>query len=354
MYLPCVCITCRCNGEYELTFYARDHEPKWVHGKSYSRYGFLVGMKGDQVMYATQASGIVFLVDHGRDICAAEILGENYNAISEKFYLGFKVKEANKLERHYRLSSEKCTRKVYVEFEVKHFYFDLLHESLNNLGNEILAKIMPSNKDFQQQVVLGRIPYPEYRMLMLDKEYQFPALQMMMFNDSNAPLLILGPFGTGKTRLLAVGTYNFIEYGRQCCPPQAVRVIVCCHHQISADTFLDRYFEVMKDWDTVVIRVTRANYAKSKYANCYLPVGQFKSNVREIIGNKYLVVVTTFLTAHNIQSFVGNNVFTHILIDEGAQTREPETIAPLSMANRHTKIIIAGDNQQVRTLTEYL
>ena len=67
----------------------------------------------------------------------------------------------------------------------------------------------------------------------------------------------------------------------------------------------------------------------------------------EIIRNKYLVVVTTFLTAHNIQSVVGKNVFTHILIDEGAQTREPETVAPLSMANRHTKIVIAGDNQQV-------
>lgn len=165
-------------------------------------------MKGDQVMYATQASERVFLVDHGRDICAAEILGENYKAISEKFYLGFQAREANKLERYYRLRGEKCTLKVHTEFEVKHFYFDLLHESLNNLGNEILAKIMPSDEDFQQQIVLQRIPYPDYRILMLDKEYQFPALQMMMFSDSNAPLLIPGPFGTGKTRLLAVGTYN--------------------------------------------------------------------------------------------------------------------------------------------------
>ena len=311
-------------------------------------------MKGDQVMYATQASGIVFLVDHGRDICAAEILGENYNAISEKFYLGFQAREADKLERHYRLRSEKRTLKVHIEFEVKHFYFDLLHESLNNLGNEMLAKLMPSDEDFHQQIVLQHIPRPQYRMLVLDKQYQFPALQMMMFNDSNVPLLIPGPFDTGKTRLLAVGTYNFIEYGKQYCPPRYVRVLVCCHHQISADNVFDRYFARMQDWDTVVIRVTRANYAKSKYFNCYLPVGQFKKNVREIIKNKYLVVVTTFLTAHNIQSVIGNDVFTHILIDEGAQTREPETIAPLSMANRHTKIIIAGDNQQVHTLTEYL
>ena len=128
---------------------------------------------------------------------------------------------------------------------------------------------------------------------------------------------------------------------------------MCCHHHVSADNFLDRYFDRMQDWDTVVIRVTRANYAKSKYFNCCLPVGQFKKNVREIIKHKYLVVVTTFLTAHNIQSVIGNDVFTHILIDEGAQTREPETTAPFSMANC-PKIIIAGDNQQVHTLTEYL
>jgi len=53
-------------------------------------------MSGDQVMYATQASSIVFIVDRerSRDVCAAEILGENYRAISEKFYLGFEDEEA--------------------------------------------------------------------------------------------------------------------------------------------------------------------------------------------------------------------------------------------------------------------
>ena len=44
---------------------------------------------------------------------------------------------------------------------------------------------------------------------------------------------------------------------------------------------------------------------------------------------------------------VPKDYFTHILIAEGAQTREPETIAPLIMANKDTRIIIAGDSQQV-------
>ena len=315
-------------------------------------------MSGDQVMYATQASGIVFIVDHDRhrDVCAAEILGENYQAVSEKFYLGFKEEETRKLERHYNIGSERCDKVVSIEFEVKHFYFDLLHDSLKNLTDESLAKLLPTADNLKQQIRLQSIPYPQYPMLKLDKGFQFPALQLVMFSGSSAPVLIPGPFGTGKTRLLAVATYDFIKRGRQQHPPSPVRVLVCCHHQISADTFLERYFGVMQDhkvnpWeDAYLVRVTRASYSKNSNLQCYyLPVGDFKRNAQEIIKEDYLVVVTTFLTAHSFQGVIGGNVFTHILIDEGAQAREPETIAPLSMANRDTKIVIAGDNQQVHT-----
>ena len=148
---------------------------------------------------------------------------------------------------------------------------------------------------------------------------------------------------------------TFPPLGQQQKPPSPVRVLVCCHHQISADTFLERYFGVMQDhkinpWeDAYLVRVTRDNYSKNSKHECYyVPLEDFKRNVQQIIKEDYLVVVSTFLTAHSFQRFIGCNVFTHILIDEGAQAREPETIAPLSMANHHTKVVIAGDNQQVR------
>ena len=44
---------------------------------------------------------------------------------------------------------------------------------------------------------------------------------------------------------------------------------------------------------------------------------------------------------------VPKDYFTHIIIDEAAQTRELETIAPLIIANNDTRIIIAGDSQKV-------
>jgi len=185
-------------------------------------------MSGDQVMYATQASGIVFIVDRtcSRDVCAAEILGENYRAISEKFYLGFGKEEANKLERYYGRGSERCEQVVSIEFEVKHFYFDLLHDSLENITEESLAKLLPTADDLKQPIHLQSIPYPEYSVLKLDKGSQFPALYLAMFSGTSAPILIPGPFSSGKTGLLAVATYDCINQSHQQKPASPVRDVV--------------------------------------------------------------------------------------------------------------------------------
>ena len=39
--------------------------------------------------------------------------------------------------------------------------------------------------------------------------------------------------------------------------------------------------------------------------------------------------------------------FSHIFVDEAAQALESETLIPLSLAGRTTKIILAGDHTQV-------
>ena len=41
-------------------------------------------------------------------------------------------------------------------------------------------------------------------------------------------------------------------------------------------------------------------------------------------------------------------------MDEGAQSREPEAVAPLTFASRDTKIIIAGDHKQVDNFSNCL
>ena len=63
------------------------------------------------------------------------------------------------------------------------------------------------------------------------------------------------------------------------------------------------------------------------------------------------VIITTFLTATNLRQKEAEShqplIFSHILIDEGAQTREPEAIGALAVAKEETKVVIVGDNKQV-------
>ena len=50
--------------------------------------------------------------------------------------------------------------------------------------------------------------------LKLDKK-QFRGLQTMLFSQSLAPVLIPGPFGSGKTRLLAVVPQEIARYSKE-------------------------------------------------------------------------------------------------------------------------------------------
>ena len=61
------------------------------------------------------------------------------------------------------------------------------------------------------------------------------------------------------------------------------------------------------------------------------------------------VIITTLATARMLWKFYqdGRLRFTHILIDEAAQALEPECVIPLVMADKNTKIVLAGDHKQV-------
>ena len=351
-YFTFTCICCyRCDGEYRLTAYERGVIPPWVRrGDQNSRYGCLSGMRGDQIMYASQASECVYIVNKGADVCSAEILSENMHGHYDELLIEFKEDEATKLERHFNLSSTVVCR---AEFEVKHFYFDLLHRSLRSLTLPQISKVIPtSSHPGDHYTSLQALPPSPYNFLQLDAESQQNALKMVVSSKSRDPVLVSGAFGTGKTRLLAVATYHFIEEGKRKKVP--TRVLLCCHHQATADTFIEEYFGKMIEdndnpWKVQLARVTRARYfAKSEYRQIYSNLHGFRETfASDFAGKNFVVVVTTLLTGLNLQNTVKDNFFTHILLDEAAQAREPEAVAPLGMANLNTKIVIAGDDQQV-------
>ena len=347
----------RCNGLYQIEVKPRGHVVRRVQRRmvEHTRYAYITNMSGDQMMYAAQASQCVYILRNGQLVAMADIIrGGDLNQVDGKLLIAFGQYEAYKFERYYQIGINECIVRTLVDFGVKYSYFNDLRRSLDSLSDDAIAKIMPTSEHFSTGLDLTRVSRSQYSLMELDKEYQFRALQLVLFSRSIAPVVIPGPFGTGKTRVLAVAAYNFIEYAKQ--NNSVCRVLVCCHHQVSADTFVETYFGPMsKDkrasWEVGLVRLTSKVYfsSHSDYEHLYVPVDLFKQKVKAgwYDSIKHLVVVTTFITALNTGDVFDPNFFTHILLDEGAQVREPEAVAPLCMANRNTKIVIAGDPQQV-------
>lgn len=79
---------------------------------------------------------------------------------------------------------------------------------------------------------------------------------------------------------------------------------------------------------------------------CLVTDGRLREPHCEDINSNSLFV-TTSETAFSLMLLNMKGIFTHILIDEGGQAIEPETLIPLALADEHTKVVIAGDHLQV-------
>lgn len=269
----------------------------------------------------------------------SELPKQDFYPRSNFIALVFKTEDCMLLNKQCRLSS---TLKSKVQFELKHDYFERLHEAVDRLPQTIVDRLVPSESDIISEDTPSCedliVPYPRYEQLKIDKTCQFPALRMILSSTTSLPLLIAGPFGTGKTRLLACAAYELLRRNYQ------HRILICAHHQASVDTFV-RCFLAMKEneWKVPFVRVAPKSYhSEIKGPYIFKTVTQVNN-----ISKPLPLVITTLGLAPYIAKSHGNGHFTHILIDEGAQTREPETVAPLCLAGENTKIIIAGDHFQV-------
>ncbi|OXB64835.1 hypothetical protein ASZ78_006573 [Callipepla squamata] len=68
---------------------------------------------------------------------------------------------------------------------------------------------------------------------------------------------------------------------------------------------------------------------------------------KEDILKQRVVVVTLNTSQYLCQLDLEPGFFTHILLDEAAQAMECETIMPLALANKNTRIVLAGDHMQL-------
>ncbi|XP_019856644.1 PREDICTED: uncharacterized protein LOC109585133 [Amphimedon queenslandica] len=324
----------KCNGHFVLQ---KCRPPSLNRDeKSYPPHFYcLQGMSSAQIMYATQASDRHVTISIGQHSYAANILSCNYSYIDDKLYICFddSIRNQSFLE-------------VTAKFDVNHNYFVGLNEGVKRISLKVIRRLIPTPEDFKSRprdiaINIRRHPYGG---IDLDPE-QYPALEAILSNQCSAPVLVPGAFGCGKTRLLAVATECFFREHRETGHPSPCRILICCHHQHSADVFMDNYFSKMlsHSWPVKVVRVTSSRHRVS-YPG-YVQAAHFDNS--QYKNENSFLLVTTFGGALTISRRVEPDFFTHILIDEGAQTREPEALSPFLMANENTRIVIAGDHQQV-------
>ena len=249
----------RCNGQYTLTVYQTGFVPGSLKEKDkkeeHTRYGVITGGKlnGDIISYVKQASAENNNVNiHMTGIVInAEVVWcyppKSFGA--HGLMIGFTAEEISKLVKR---QSEFYG--VSVSFVLKWSYFDRLHRAINELPYNVIERIVPQSCDeftLREEKVCKRYnPRPSdlADIVWLDERSQLPALKAIMgCKSSKAPVLVVGSFGTGKTRLLARAACEILRDKRNC-------VLICAHHQASVDSFIKNHFAKMK-WNCQIIRL---------------------------------------------------------------------------------------------------
>ena len=231
---------------------------------------------------------------------------------------------------------------VSAHFEISHQYYQRLHKAIDCVRDDTLAKLIPSNINASRSHVASRKnSNNKIGGFSLDKTYQAEALNNILSCNPGVPYLLLGPFGTGKTYLLAATVAKLVKTGGNL-------VLVCTHLNRGADGLYRSLQEKVNHIESHVARVVGSTEAAN---NLRLYDGASAVDLQHDSASVYSfsVLVTTFGVALGMVDL--GIQFTHILIDEGAQCPEPEALGALVLASAATRVIIVGDNKQVNALS---
>lgn len=166
------------------------------------------------------------------------------------------------------------------------------------------------------------------------------------------PILLIGPFGTGKTFTLA-------QIIKQLLNQSDARILICTHSNSAADLYIREYLHPWVEEGIKDAKPLRVYYHKRWVATVNSIVQKYclietKTNTRVFKRPtvedvyKHKIVVVTLSTSMELASLnLKKGYFTHILLDEAAQALECEAIMPLALADTNTRIVLAGDHMQM-------
>ncbi|XP_040566759.1 probable helicase with zinc finger domain [Lepeophtheirus salmonis] len=177
------------------------------------------------------------------------------------------------------------------------------------------------------------------------------------------PILIIGPYGTGKTFTLGQSLKMLLK-------DRSNRILVCTHSNSAADLYIREYLhpyvtemkaarDNVEETETSPIKVLRVYYENRwvktvhdtvlKY--CLVTTTEHSRNFRNPTFEEVVdchIVVATLSTSKSLTGLgLTKGHFTHVLIDEAAQAMECEAIMALALASTQTRVVLAGDHMQL-------
>ncbi|KAM4032193.1 3'-5' exoribonuclease HELZ2 isoform 1-T2 [Anomaloglossus baeobatrachus] len=235
---------------------------------------------------------------------------------------------------------QNASAQLEIQFQIDRLQFCIYHEAVDLLLDEKL--LLPDLSKCQLPVYQENISWG-------NKKQQLAISYIagsVTGNESVAPLIIYGPFGTGKTSTLAQAALHVIRQ------PHA-RVLICTHNNSAADLYIQEHFHPFVEKGHPEATPLRVKYTYSpinrthpitlQYCPLNLDNSAFAIPHRGFLDN-YRIIVTTAVTSRDLD--VPRGYFSHILIDEAAQMMESEALIPLTLANHHTRVVVAGDHMQ--------
>ncbi|KAG8567173.1 hypothetical protein GDO81_013523 [Engystomops pustulosus] len=246
--------------------------------------------------------------------------------------------------------SERCCRELSfqqnvsaqleIQFQIDRLPFCIYHEAVDRLLDEKL--LFPDLSQCQLPVYQEKISWGNKK--------QQQAISYICGSVTGkkpvAPLVIYGPFGTGKTSTMAQAALQVIRTPH-------TRVLICTHNNSAADLYIQEHFHPYVEAghpEATPIRVkftqspiNRTHRITLRYCLLSPDKSTFIIPHRNEL-DKYRIVVTTAVTSRDLN--VPRGYFSHILLDETAQMMECEALIPLAMANHNTRVVVAGDHMQ--------
>ncbi|KAL4655663.1 helicase with zinc finger domain 2 [Arapaima gigas] len=266
------------------------------------------------------------------------------------------LRDANSENKVYLQLSKRCcsnlnlqnntTCNMEVQFQLNRLHFCEMHKAVDLLPKAEI--VLPDLNHCCVPVHNGEFP-------RLNVKQQ--AAMSFILGDSDgketvAPLLIYGPFGTGKTFTLATAVKELVRQ-------PGTRVLICTHTNSSADLYVKDHFHQYVEaghHEAKPLRIKANKKGVSVGATDGVTLrychrsndGQSFMFPNTSTIDKFKVVITTVTMARQFHDLkLPPGYFTHILIDEASQMLECEALMPLSLAGKGTRIVLAGDHMQM-------